>query len=279
MNADKPTHLDLFSGIGGFSLAFEREGFRTIGFAEIDPYASAVLRKHWPHVPNLGDARKLCRRVYDCQPGRDDGEVDCPLCGCDFGECDCIGTDHFIDEHGIPDVITGGDPCQSNSNACRAADAREASLGWEYIRIIRELQPRFVLRENPAVVRRDAPWPWQRFCLHLEALGYYTLPVKAAACCFGADHRRDRLFVLAAIQDADKERLQGFEREILAGAAGRRYYPDATRSNRWSATPRICRGIDGIPNRMDRLACLGNAIVPQVAQIFARFIYQIIATK
>jgi DNA (cytosine-5)-methyltransferase 1 len=66
--------LTFFSGIGGFSLAFEAEGFRTIGFSEIDPYACAVLRKHWPGVTNYGDVRAI------------------PAIGCD--------------------VITGGFPCQ-----------------------------------------------------------------------------------------------------------------------------------------------------------------------
>ena len=51
--------LDLFSGIGGFSLGLERAGMRTVAFCEIDPYCQAVLRKHWPDVPVYGDIRNL----------------------------------------------------------------------------------------------------------------------------------------------------------------------------------------------------------------------------
>jgi 16S rRNA G966 N2-methylase RsmD len=51
------THLDLFSGIGGFALAAQWAGFTTIAFSEIDPYANQILKKHWPATPNLGDIR------------------------------------------------------------------------------------------------------------------------------------------------------------------------------------------------------------------------------
>lgn len=53
------THLDLFSGIGGFALAAQAAGFKTIGFSEIEPYASKVLKRHWPTVPNFGDIRNV----------------------------------------------------------------------------------------------------------------------------------------------------------------------------------------------------------------------------
>jgi hypothetical protein len=59
--SEKPTHLDLFSGIGGFSLAFEAEGFKTIGFSETDPFAARVLKKRWPNIPNYGDVRTISK--------------------------------------------------------------------------------------------------------------------------------------------------------------------------------------------------------------------------
>ena len=62
---NEPTHLDLCSGIGGFSLAFESAGFQTIAFSEVEPYASAVLRKHWPGVPNLGDLKNITNEMVD----------------------------------------------------------------------------------------------------------------------------------------------------------------------------------------------------------------------
>ena len=107
------TVLDLFSGIGGFSLAAEWAGGRTIAFAETEVYPAAELKAQWPWVPNLGDVRKLCRRAYDCEPDKDDPEIPwCPRCEEEFGECECIGTDQFTDTYGFPDAITGGVPCQ-----------------------------------------------------------------------------------------------------------------------------------------------------------------------
>ena len=197
MTHERPTHLDLFSGIGGFALAAQWAGFRTIGFCEIDGFCNKVLQKHWPDVPQFGDVTKFCRRIYDCQYDEESGEALGPRCNTEFGECDCTGTDQFTDSHGFPTLITCGDPCQAHSNACRAADPLSISYGAEAIRIVRELMPKFVTRENPSVVRSDAEWPYQRFCLALEELGYYTLPIQARACCYGADIRRSRLFVLA----------------------------------------------------------------------------------
>jgi len=69
------THLDLFSGIGGFTIAAQAAGFTTIGFSEIEPYACKILKRHWPNVPNYGDIRNVPQLNADlitggppCQP-------------------------------------------------------------------------------------------------------------------------------------------------------------------------------------------------------------------
>jgi DNA (cytosine-5)-methyltransferase 1 len=111
---------DLFSGIGGFSLGLERAGMRTAWFAETDPFASAVLRKHWPEVPNHGDVRSI--RAGDVER---------------------------------VDVLCGGFPCQDISVAgslVAVLKASAADYGVEYARIIGELRPRFVIVENVAAL-------------------------------------------------------------------------------------------------------------------------------
>jgi DNA (cytosine-5)-methyltransferase 1 len=101
----------------------------------------------------------------------------------------------------------------------------------------------------------------------LRDTGYGVLPFRLRACCVGADHQRDRLFLLAELLDANGERPQGLDRtwkpQGHAGRAtgdGRGGWPDGL------SAPRICRGTDGVPHRVDRLRGLGNAVVPQVAQ-------------
>ncbi len=141
----------------------------------------------------------------------------------------------------------------------------QESPAAEFIRVVAELRPRFVLRENPAVTRADAPWPWWRFRGELERLGYAVLPFRLRACCVGADHERERLFLLASLPDAHCARLERNECEELAGTHQRGYNADFTGSAWRDAAPRICGTPHGISRRMDRLRALGNAVDPRVA--------------
>ena len=234
------THGSLFAGIGGIDLGFERAGIKTIWQVEIDEYCRRVLARHFPAAQRFDDVRTSGK--HNLAP---------------------------------VDIITGGDPCQENSNARQSADTRSPSLGGEFIRIVDELRPRIVLRENPSVTRADAPWPWQRFRAELERLGYAVLPFEFRACCIGADHKRERLCLLATLSHAYGSGLEGNEREELARTDGwQRPDTDIGGPSRWSATPRICGRANGIPRKVDRLRGLGNAIVPQIAEWIGRRIVE-----
>jgi DNA (cytosine-5)-methyltransferase 1 len=224
----------LFAGIGGFDLGFERAGFKTVWQVEIDDYCRKVLARHFPDAERYADIR----------------------------EC---GANNLRPV----DVICGGDPCQRNSNAGRNGGGIESPAA-EFIRIVEELRPRIVLRENPSVVRADAPWPWWRFRSELERLGYAVLPFRLRACCAGLDTERERLFLLASLPDANRSRLEGDECEELERADNWRSDSHPARPDRRYATPRICRGADGIPHRVDRLRALGNSVVPQIPELIAR---------
>ena len=240
----------LFAGIGGFDLAAERVGFEVKWQVEIDPFCRRVLEKHWPRVRRCEDVREVHGKGAMCSG--------------------CVGTRGCGNVLEAVDIIVGGDPCQRNSNAWRHGGG-SASPAFQFLRIVDEIRPSIVVRENPSTVRADAPWPWHRFRNGLECLGYTVLPFRLRACCVGADHARDRLFLLATLQDANSARLERAERRIVAHQDKRRYDANPTGPDRWYATPRICRSVDGIPNRVDRLRGLGNAIVPQVAEwIFQR---------
>lgn len=105
--------LDLFSGIGGFSLGLERAGMRTIAFCEIEEYPRRVLRKHWPDVPIFEDVRELRREDL---PER-------------------------------PDVIAGGYPCQPFSRAARGRN--NAPDLWPVMRsVVYDIRPKWVIAEN-----------------------------------------------------------------------------------------------------------------------------------
>src|SRR5262245_3594292 len=161
--------LDLFSGIGGFSLGLERAGMRTVAFCEIDPYCRAVLAKHWPDVPIHGDIRSL-------KPPR-------------------------------VDVVCGGFPCQPFSSASagkRRGVADDRYLWPEMRRIIEESKPRWVIGEN--VTHLDGV-ALEQVVSDLEECGYEVAPpCEIPACAVGHDHKRSRLWILG---HANRDRQSG----------------------------------------------------------------------
>lgn len=244
MRDEDATHLDLFSGIGGFGLAAAWAGFRTVAFCERDKFCREILAKWWPRVPIAKNVTRIRPEKY-------------------LGIC----------------LITGGDPYQENSNARQTFATESPSLGAEFLRIIAGSRPRFVLRENPAHVRADAPWPWWKFRAGLEELGYVVLPIRLRSCCLGAEHQRERLFLLAHLSDALPARLQRHELGKLASADFERHAEREIEAVRHLAqqarrhtAPAICRSVDGIPRRMDRLKALGNAVDPWAAYVILKLL-------
>jgi len=164
------------------------------------------------------------------------------------------------------DLICGGDPCQENSGA-RRHPTTSPSLGDQFIRVVAECRPRLVLRENPSGVRSDAPWPWWRFRAELERLGYAVLPFRLRACCVGLDHRRDRLFLLADRSDSMCARLEGeIKPRINPVSAG-----GPVRRIRLSESD-VVRAGHGIPDYMERIRGVGNAVAVPVAEYIGRLI-------
>lgn len=246
----------LFTGIGGFDLGLERAGMSVAWQSEIDPYASAVLRKHWPDVPNLGDIRNI----------RNPPTVD---------------------------VLCGGFPCQDISVAGKGAgiEGERSGLWREYARIIGEVRPRYVVVENVAALLGRG---LGRVLGDLAALGYDAEWHCIPAADVGAPHRRDRLWIVAYPYPLRESQPQGGEQDQRgrAGDCGahvanahdsrrvKQWRPFAIREEFsaaecggwWRTEPDVGRVADGIPARVDRLRCLGNAIVPQIAEIIGKAI-------
>lgn len=230
------TFGSLFSGIGGMDLGLERAGMTCKWQVEIDEYCRRVLAKHWPNV----------RRWDDVRTFPPDGDW-----GVDF--------------------ICGGDPCQANS---AAGISTKQSLGGEFIRVVDALRPRIVLRENPAHIRLDAPWPWWRFRASMESIGYACLPFRLRACCLGAQHRRERLFLLAENANANRNRLEGWTRQTSemeamesAGLVEKQDFPTIPADPGFNSRA-------GLSTYVDECRALGNAVVPQVSQWLGERILQ-----
>jgi DNA (cytosine-5)-methyltransferase 1 len=157
--------LDLFSGIGAFSLGLERAGMRTVAFCEIEPFARRVLAKHWPDIYIFDDVRTLSAQH---------------LTGMGIGV----------------DVICGGFPCQDISVAGRGAGigGERSGLWSEFARIIGEVGPRYVIVENVAALLGRGLGD---VLGDLASLGYDAEWHCIPAAAVGAPHIRDRIWIVA----------------------------------------------------------------------------------
>lgn len=172
------TVLDLFSGIGGFSLGLERTGgFKTIAFCEIDPFCRKVLAKHWPGVPVYEDVRAL-----KCLPG-------------------------------FADVVCGGFPCQDISAAGRqeGIEGKRSGLWSELCRIIGEVRPRLAVVENVSRLLSGGDGAWMGKVLgDLAEIGYDAEWHCIPASVVGAPHIRDRVWIIAYPQHSDADRIRPY---------------------------------------------------------------------
>jgi DNA (cytosine-5)-methyltransferase 1 len=229
---------DLFSGIGGFSLAAHWMGWETAWFSEIDPFASRVLAHHWPDVPNLGDITRI-----------------------DWTAVEPV------------DVLTGGFPCQPHSLAGKRAGSNdERDLFDEIIRAAGVLRPRFLVLENvPGLLTSEAGRFFGRVLGALAACGYDAEWRVIAAADVGAPHKRERVWILAHAAGIGLEESRRLRQRGGATAQGYWEANHAVDGGRWSTEPDVGRMAYGVPSRVDRLRGLGNAIVPHVAlEIFRR---------
>jgi len=224
--------LDLFSGIGGFSLGLERTGgFETVAFCEIEPYPRAILATHWPGVPCYYDVREL--------------------------------TAARLHADGVfPNAIAGGFPCQDISAAGQQAgiDGGRSGLWKEYARLVRELRPELVIVENVARLLVDG---LGTVLGDLAEIGFDAEWECIPACALGAPHPRDRIWLVAYPGSA---RLQG-----LHEAGWRKHLQSIAPHLRghWSAEPSLDRVDYGVPRKLvrDDLHALGNAVVPQIPEL------------
>jgi len=275
---EKLKHLDLFSGIGGFALGLESTGgFETVGFCDNEPFAQKVLKKHWPDVPCFGDVRDV---------GRD------------------------TDGLGAVDIITGGFPCQPFSVAGKQDPNDNRQLWPEMFRIIKEIRPTYVIGENVRnLISIREGVVFEQVCTDLEGEGYEVQTFILSASSQNAPHQRYRCWIVAHANNTgnrtsrsrtDKNRekeVKGWKEQPQSKPS--RYSEDVANSDNarwekqwwqesaqeeqqtsqcrswWSVEPSVGRVAHGIPNRVDRLKGLGNAVVPQIPAVLGRAILEV----
>ena len=240
------THLSLFSGIGGLDLAAEMAGFVTVGQCEWAEYPTKVLEKHWPDVARWKDVRDV---TVEALRARGIGKIT---------------------------VLSGGFPCQPHSLiGKRMASGDERDLWEELARVIREVKPKWFVGENVrGLLSSESGRFFGRILHDLAAMGYST-----GWCCYGANrvgaiHQRERVFI---ISHADGKRRNCMAEKRKAGCAEFDLsHSEAWRNDAINLLPDldgffadpisgIQRNDNGIPEGLDRLKCLGNAVVPQQA--------------
>ena len=245
-------HASLFSGIGAADLAAEWMGWENAFSCEVDPFCNQVLAYHFPNTRHYGN----------------------------------IKSTDFTEWRGRVDVLTGGFPCQGFSVAGKRRGTGDDRYLWpEYLRVIREVRPAWVVGENVAGLvtmveqgcgvtvasgsdmfgegdcvreaRRDR-YVLDRIINDLEREGYTVQPFVIPACAVGAPHRRDRIWIIAH-GDAADTRGAGLAAEgaqqPAAGVAG-----DGPQDNHGSgrrdmwrdfpSQPLSCGRDDGLSRRM-----------------------------
>lgn len=227
--------LDLFSGIGGFSLGLERAGMETVAFCEIDEFCQKVLKKHWPEVPIYDDIREL-------------------------------------DYDGAVDLICGGFPCQPFSLAGKRGGEEDDRHLWPFMfSLIQKHRPAWVIGEN---VAGFVDMALDNLLTQMEGENYQCRAFIIPACAINAIHRRDRVWIIANDnskrgQGGRKKTLP--EQQILSWSENVRRFTN--KNNRPNIhTPKLCRRGDGVSQRLD---ALGNAVVPQIPEIIGRAIMEI----
>jgi len=248
LDVPKLNGLDLFSGIGGLSLALA-PWVKPVAYCEIDRYATATLLSRQADgalqvAPIWDDVRSLSKDVL---PGID--------------------------------IIYGGFPCQDISCAGNGVGlaGERSGLFFEVARLVSEIRPSFVFLENvPAIRTKGADVVAGR----LSDLGYDARWDVLSAFDVGAPHIRERWWLLAADANSFNGRTQPEQPEFsdqtiadingeawaLAGADDARWLQGREAGRLWPAESGICGVADGIPHRVDRIKGLGNSVCPQTAR-------------
>lgn len=250
-------HLDLFTGIGGFTLAAEWCGLTTVGFAEINQWCDEYVLKHnWPHIRNYGDVRNLLNEQ-------------------------------------LPkiDIITAGVPCQPASRAGKKQGHNDNRWLWpETFGIIQRFQPLWFVGENP--IGLLSLHDGDRFAEIIEGFfkaGYDVWWETIPATAVGAGHRRERVFIIAhssserlqrytGNEDINIQKLRHKEASQSRPTSSKIVFPSKLEQGWWQNQSPVSIVDDGVSRYTfweQAIIATGNAIVPQIAYEILKSILEI----
>jgi DNA (cytosine-5)-methyltransferase 1 len=227
--------LSLFSGIGGIDLALS-EWVRPVAYCEIERYAAAVLFSRMldgaiPTAPIFPDVTKLTGKILPSI-----------------------------------DIIYGGSPCQALSiaGASKGLAGQRSGLFYEFIRLIREIEPEYFFWENVGGSRRSL----HQIATTIKDVGYTARAGSLEAAHVGGCHRRERVWILA---NNTSKRSKCRSQEQIQGQPNRKTIKNggvfkALRIRPNTNTPKFCRSSNDVPFQLDRIKGLGNAVVPACAR-------------
>jgi DNA (cytosine-5)-methyltransferase 1 len=231
----------LFSGIGGLEIGFKKQGYTIEYFVEQDAYCGEILRKNFPGIPIYGDITTI-----------------------DFRKLPKV------------DVLTGGFPCQDISIAGKhkGIEGGRSSLWKEYARAINECKPRYAIIENsPLLASRGLETVLQ----NLSEMRYDAEWSCLQASWFGNFQKRERMFIVAYLPMLglvhswyDSCYSKGIKRFFSEIPVERRTIGDKERLQEQIRTTEFIRNRNGIPYRVDRIRCCGNAVIPEVSEWIAK---------
>lgn len=226
--------LDLFSGIGGLTLALA-PWVRPIAYCENDRYAQAVL------LSRMSKGEIARAPIWD--------------------DVRTLGRKNFHGRTSI-DLISAGFPCQDISAAGRGAGlaGERSGLFFQVVRLVRELGPAFVFLENvPAIRTRGL----DVVIKELSGLGYDCRWTTVSAADVGAPHLRKRWWLLAANADRTRLQVSGTQPARENRGVQRR---SSSAGSRWAGEPGMGRVVHGVRYRVDRIGRLGGSVVPPAAR-------------
>lgn len=239
--------LELFAGIGGIALAEQMAGIEVVGLSEIEDYPVRILKKNFPDIPILKDVRKINKQTLK-EVGIDPDTID---------------------------IISGGFPCQPFSTAGHRRGTEDDRDLWpEMFRIIKEIRPNWVVGEN---VANFANMELDRTLSNLESQGYETRAFVLPAAAVGAPHQRLRTFIVAnangwrqpSMAESEQNRCDWKHQEVSSTQAWQAKWANEVHILSAGAevlaqsSSRLRRNDDGLSSGMDRLKCVGNAVMPQ----------------